>query len=109
MQVDAVHVVGYAGALGSLLVGGGQLIKILRTKKADAVSSIDYLIRVVSSILLGIYSTSMMDIVFLVVNFGSALLSLAVLGAAWWVKKDCPKSPHRSSTRRALEVGRASV
>ena len=87
MQFDAIHVVGYVGALGSVCAGGAQLVKILRTKKGDDVSTLDYVVRAAAALLLGIYSTSMMDIIFLVVNFGACALSLAVLGAAWWVKK----------------------
>jgi uncharacterized protein with PQ loop repeat len=78
-----VSALGYAGAAGSLLVGVAQLVKIVRRKSAKDVSLADYLIRVVASILLGIYATSMMDTTFLVVNFGSAALSLAVGVAAW--------------------------
>ncbi len=101
MQFDAIHVLGYAGALGSLFVGGGQLVEILRSKKADGVSALDYIVRAVASVMLGIYSTSMMDVVFLIVNFGSGLLSLAVLGAAWWVKRH--PAPEPQTERAASE------
>ena len=61
-------------------------MKIIRSNKADDVSIIDLVLRIGAALLLGAYSTSMMDIVFLVVNFGSAALSIAVLSAALWVK-----------------------
>jgi hypothetical protein len=50
------------------------------------------------SVLLGIYAIGTGDLVFVVVNFGAALLSLAVAAAAYFMKKQQgevgePRSP----------------
>lgn len=82
MPLDAIHIVGYAGALGSLLFGANQLRLILAKGSARDVSVFDYVLRVGYSILLGIYAIGTRDLVFMVVNFGAALLSAAVAVAS---------------------------
>jgi hypothetical protein len=88
MQLDAIHIVGYLGALGSLVFGGNQLRVILQHHSAKDVGVFDYGIRVAYSVLLGIYAIGTGDLVFVVVNFGAALLSLAVAAAAFFMKKE---------------------
>jgi hypothetical protein len=88
MTFDAIHIVGYVGALGSLVFGGNQLRVILQHHSAKDVGVLDYGIRVAYSILLGIYAIGTGDLVFVVVNFGAAILSLAVAAAAFAMKKD---------------------
>ena len=90
MQVsfDAIHLVGYLGALGSLVFGGNQLRVILQHHSAKDVGVLDYGIRVAYSVLLGIYAIGTGDLVFVVVNFGAAILSLAVAGAAFGMKEE---------------------
>ena len=87
MQFDAIHMVGYVGALGSLVFGGNQLRVILQHQSAKDVGILDYGIRVAYSILLGIYAIGTGDAVFVVVNFGAALLSAAVAAAAFFMKE----------------------
>lgn len=89
MQVsfDAIHIVGYLGALGSLVFGGNQLRVIVQHRSAKDVGIFDYAIRVAYSILLGIYAIGTGDLVFVIVNFGAALLSAAVAAVAWRVKQ----------------------
>ena len=87
MQFDPIHVVGYAGALGSLVFGGNQLRVIIQHQSAKDVGVLDYGIRVAYSILLGIYAIGTRDVVFVVVNFGAALLSAAVAAAAFVMKE----------------------
>jgi lipid-A-disaccharide synthase-like uncharacterized protein len=84
---DAIHVVGYLGALGSLVFGSNQLRVILQHHSAKDVGVFDYGVRVVYSVLLGIYAIGTGDLVFVVVNFGAALLSLAVAVAAFTMKE----------------------
>jgi hypothetical protein len=88
MQFDAIHIVGYVGALGSLVFGGNQLRVILQHHSAKDVGVFDYGIRVAYSVLLGIYAIGTSDLVFVIVNFGAALLSLAVAAAAFVMKKE---------------------
>ena len=78
LSFDALHLVGYLGALGSLLFGANQLRVILQHHSAEDVSVADFVLRVGYSVLLGIYSIGIGDAVFIVVNFGAAALSLAV-------------------------------
>jgi hypothetical protein len=78
MELDLLHVIGYLGALGSLVFGGNQLRMILERKSAEDVSAWDYALRVGYSLLLGVYSIGIGDLVFVIVNFGAAALSLAV-------------------------------
>jgi len=82
MEFDPVHVIGYIGAIGSLLFGGNQLRLILAKGSARDVSVFDYVLRVGYSILLGIYAIGTGDLVFVVVNFGAALLSAGVAVAS---------------------------
>jgi len=86
MQLDVLHVIGYVGALGSLVFGGNQLRVILQHQSAKDVSVWDYALRVGYSVLLGAYSIGIGDLVFVVVNFGAAILSLAVAVASWRMK-----------------------
>jgi hypothetical protein len=88
MQVDAIHIVGYVGAIGSLAFGGNQLRVILQHHSAKDVGVFDYGLRVAYSVLLGIYAIGTGDLVFMVVNFGAALLSLAVAVAAFLMKRE---------------------
>ncbi|HEX3220133.1 MAG TPA: hypothetical protein VHU77_08950 [Candidatus Limnocylindria bacterium] len=78
MQFDLLHVIGYLGAAGSLVFGANQLRVIVQHQSAKDVSAWDYALRVGYSVLLGIYSIGIGDIVFVIVNFAAALLSLAV-------------------------------
>jgi len=87
MQFDLLHVIGYVGALGSLLFGGNQLRMILRRHSAEDVSVWDYALRVGYSVLLGIYSIGIGDVVFVIVNFGAAVLSLAVAIASRFMQE----------------------
>ena len=82
LSFDAIHIVGYVGAVGSLLFGANQLRVILQHHSAKDVGVFDYGLRVAYSALLGIYAIGTGDVVFMVVNFGAALLSLAVAIAA---------------------------
>jgi hypothetical protein len=88
MQLDAIHIVGYLGAMGSLLFGGNQLRVILQHHSAKDVGVFDYGLRVAYSVLLGIYAIGTGDLVFVVVNFGAAFLSLAVAAAAFLMKRE---------------------
>jgi len=88
LHFDAIHVVGYLGAIGSLVFGSNQLRVILQHHSAKDVGVFDYGLRVVYSVLLGIYAIGTGDLVFMVVNFGAAILSLAVAGAAFVMKKE---------------------
>ena len=88
LSFDAIHIVGYVGALGSLLFGSNQLRVILQHRSAKDVGVFDYGLRVAYSSLLGIYAIGTSDPVFMVVNFGAALLSLAVAIAAFTMKKE---------------------
>ena len=88
MQVDAIHIVGYVGAIGSLAFGGNQLRVILQHHSAKDVGVFDYGLRVAYSVLLGIYAIGTGDLVFMVVNFGAALLSLALAVAAFLMKRE---------------------
>ena len=78
LKLDAIHIVGYVGALGSLVFGVNQLRIILQKQEAKDISLFDYGVRVVYSVLLGVYSVGIGNLVFVVVNFGAALLSAAV-------------------------------
>ena len=88
LRLDAIHVVGYVGALGSLVFGVDQLLILLRKHRAKDVSTFDYAVRTVYSLLLGVYSIGIANLVFVVVNFGAALLSAAVMVAALRIKKE---------------------
>jgi len=48
----------------------------------------DYGLRVAYSVLLGIYAIGTDDLVFVVVNIGAAILSLAVAAAAFVMKRE---------------------
>jgi lipid-A-disaccharide synthase-like uncharacterized protein len=87
LQFDAIHLLGYLGALGSLIFGVNQLRVILVHRSAKDVSVFDYALRVGYSVLLGIYAIATSDLVFVVVNFGAALLSLAVAVASAFMKE----------------------
>ncbi|HET8570936.1 MAG TPA: hypothetical protein VFN14_03525 [Candidatus Limnocylindria bacterium] len=82
MELDFIHVIGYVGALGSLLFGANQLRMIIKKRSARDVSVFDYVLRVGYSLLLGIYAVGTGDVVFTIVNFGAALLSAAVATAS---------------------------
>ena len=86
MEFDLLHLIGYVGALGSLVFGSNQLRVILQRHSARDVSAWDYALRVGYSVLLGIYSIGIGDLVFVIVNFGAAALSLAVAIASWRMK-----------------------
>jgi hypothetical protein len=88
LTLDAIHIVGYLGALGSLVFGANQLRVIIQHQSAKDVGVFDYGIRVAYSVLLGIYAIGTGDLVFVIVNFGAALLSLAVAAAAFLMKKE---------------------
>src|SRR5438093_3520742 len=88
LHVDAIHIVGYLGAVGSLVFGSNQLRVILQHHSAKDVGVFDYGLRVAYSTLLGGYASGTGDQVFVVVNFGAALLSLAVAAAAFAVKRE---------------------
>jgi hypothetical protein len=109
LSFDAIHIVGYVGALGSLVFGGNQLRVILQHHSAKDVGVFDYALRVGYSVLLGIYAIGTGDVVFLVVNFGAALLSLAVAAAAFTMKKEHPEggdnSKHGEGRARAQPAG----
>jgi hypothetical protein len=81
-KLDTLHVIGYLGALGSLVFGANQLRIIITKKEAKDVSVFDYIVRVTYSLLLGVYSVGMREWLFVVVNFGAALLSAGVAIAA---------------------------
>ena len=97
LTFDAIHVVGYLGAAGSLVFGANQLRVILQHQSAKDVGVFDYGLRVAYSVLLGIYAIGTGDLVFMVVNFGASLLSLAVAAAAFTMKKEHPDG--RGGTR----------
>ena len=80
--------VGYVGALGSLVFGTNQLLILLRKHRAKDVSTFDHAVRTMYSVLLGIYSIGIANLVFVFVNFGAALLSAAVMIAALRIKKE---------------------
>ncbi len=62
-RLDPIHVAGYLGALGSLMFGVDQLRIILAKKEAKEVSVFDYAVRVVYSVLLGVYSLGISNVV----------------------------------------------
>ena len=82
LQFDTIHIIGYVGAIGSLLFGANQLRLILVHDSASVVSVFDYGLRVGYSVLLGIYAAGKSDLVFIVMNFGAAVLSLVVAVAS---------------------------
>src|SRR5579859_4539640 len=86
MQLDAIHIVGYVGALGSLVFGANQLRVIVQHRSAKDVGVFDYAVRVAYSVLLGVYAIGTGDVVFVVVNFGAAILSAVVTAAAFFMK-----------------------
>jgi hypothetical protein len=92
LTLDPIHAVGYLGALGSLVFGVNQLRIILAQHEAKSVSVFDYAVRVVYSVLLGIYSVGISNAVFVVVNFGAAILSALVAGSAFFMKKENSRS-----------------
>jgi lipid-A-disaccharide synthase-like uncharacterized protein len=94
LQFDLLHIVGYIGALGSLLFGANQLRVVLQHQSAEDVSVFDYAIRVGYSVLLGIYSIGIGDVVFVVVNFGAALLSLGVAIASHLMQQRKQRGSH---------------
>lgn len=81
MSTTAYLIIGYLGAAGSLIFGANQLVLIFYRKEAKDVSVFDYAVRVVYSILLGVYSMGVHNTVFILSNFGAAILSLGVTGA----------------------------
>jgi hypothetical protein len=87
-KLDPIHVVGYVGALGSLVFGTNQLLILLRKHRAKDVSTFDYGVRTTYAVLLGIYSIGISNLLFVVVNFGAAILSAAVMVVAMRVKKE---------------------
>jgi hypothetical protein len=95
LHSDIIHLIGYLGAIGSLAFGANQLRVILAKHSAEDVSVFDYVLRVVYSVLLGIYALGTSDIVFVVVNFGAAILSFAVAVASHRVQNQ-----HNDSTAR---------
>src|SRR5947207_13410420 len=99
LSFDAIHIVGYVGALGSLLFGSNQLRVILQHRSATDVGVFDYGLRVAYSSLLGIYAIATGDPVFMVLNFGAALLSLAVASAAFTMQKEHGEGGGASSER----------
>jgi hypothetical protein len=86
VSLDPIHIIGYIGALGSVLFGGNQLRLILAKGSARDVSVSDYVLRVGYSVLLGVYAVGTRDLVFTVVNFAAALLSAAVAAVSKWTK-----------------------
>jgi lipid-A-disaccharide synthase-like uncharacterized protein len=105
LSFDAIHVIGYLGALGSLLFGSNQLRVILQHQSAKDVGVFDYALRVASSGLLGIYAIGTGDLVFVVVNFGGAILSLAVASAAFAMKKEHGDLGHPGSPAKGQAGG----
>lgn len=101
LKFDAIHIVGYVGALGSLVFGVNQLRILLAKHEAKDLSVFDYAVRTIYSILLGIYSIGISNIVFVVVNFGAAILSAAVMVAAIDIKKDNGDDRQRRGDARA--------
>ena len=91
-QLDPLHLIGYLGALGSLIFGANQLRIILTKHDARNISVFDYAMRVLYSALLGVYSIGIQNIVFIVVNFGAALLSASVAAAAILMQKQEPEA-----------------
>jgi len=87
LTFDAIHIVGYVGALGSLIFGANQLRVILQHQSAKDVGVFDYAVRVAYSVLLGVYAIGTGDVIFVVVNFGAAVLSAAVTAAAHVMKE----------------------
>jgi hypothetical protein len=87
LRFDGVHVIGYVGALGSLIFGANQLRIILAKQHARDISVLDYAIRTAYSLLLGVYSIGIQNVVFVIVNFGAALLSAGVAIAAVMMKR----------------------
>ncbi len=71
LKPDAVHVVGYPGALGSVVFGVNQLRVILARRKAEDVSVFDYAPRVAYSVALGVDAFGIQNLVFVVVNFAA--------------------------------------
>jgi len=109
LSFDAIHIVGYVGAVGSLLFGSNQLRVILQHHSAKDVGVFDYGLRVAYSSLLGIYAIGTGDPVFMVVNFGAALLSLAVAIAAFTMKKEHGEGGGGSSEDKGQEAAMAAV
>jgi hypothetical protein len=101
LSFDAIHIVGYLGAIGSLVFGSNQLRVILQHHSAKDVGVFDYAVRVAYSVLLGIYAIGTGDAVFMVVNFGAALLSLAVAIAAYVMKRQRGEDGGESSEGKA--------
>ena len=88
LRLDAVQIAGYLGALGSLVFGANQLRIIIAKHRARDISVFDYAMRTVYSVLLGLYSIGIQNVVFIAVNFGAAILSAGVAGAAVFMKKE---------------------
>lgn len=99
LEFDAIHIVGYVGALGSLVFGANQLRLILARHSAADVSVFDYALRVAYSVLLGIYAVGKSDLVFIVMNFGAAVLSLAVAIASRLTQEDHDQGAGRRRQR----------
>jgi len=100
MELDPIHVVGYLGALGSLVFGTNQLRILLTKQEAKDVSVFDYSMRVAYSVLLGVYSIGISNPIFIAVNFGAAILSALVAIAAIRIKRE-KRSDH---ARKAAAV-----
>ncbi|HEY6959674.1 MAG TPA: hypothetical protein VI814_12695 [Candidatus Limnocylindria bacterium] len=88
LKLDPIHALGYVGALGSLVFGTNQLLILVRKHRAKDVSTFDYAVRTIYSVLLGIYSIGIANLVFVVVNFGAAVLSAAVMVAALRIRTE---------------------
>lgn len=95
--LDPIHAAGYLGALGSLVFGVNQLRILWRRHEAKDISVFDYGVRVAYSVLLGIYSVGIQNVLFVIVNVGAALLSLAVAASAMRMKRE----RHGGRRRRA--------
>ena len=86
-KLEPAYIAGYVGALGSVVFGLNQLRVILQKQEAKDVSVFDYAVRIVYSVLLGVYSIAIGNVLFVVVNFGAALLSAGVAAAALRMKR----------------------
>jgi len=87
-KLEPAYIAGYVGALGSVVFGLNQLRVIIRKHEAKDVSVFDYVVRIVYSALLGIYSVAIGNTLFVLVNFAAALLSAGVAAAALFMKKE---------------------
>jgi hypothetical protein len=88
--------------MGSLFFGMNQLRIILQKQEAKDISIFDYAVRVAYSVLLGLYSIAIGNIVFVVVNFGAAILSAGVATAALFMKR-------KKGTLETPKIGRSGA